>query len=121
MKAVHANQEVNYLFLNRGSRWEGFHSSGLSLDPDGTLRLAPLPRLDGQMPLALAALTALAEPAGVAVAPDGTLYFTDPDLDLCYRRDACEPDAPPAPLLCTGSGGDRPTQLRRPRGLLWHP
>ncbi len=108
-----------FLHLNREGRWPGFHRDGLDLDAGGTLRLGALPA--APVPPALVsggAPGAVDGPSGVAVGPDGSVYYSVPGEDRIYRVDACDGSAEPVP--CTRPGG-APGSLRQPRGLWWAP
>lgn len=108
-----------FRYLNREGRWQDFHRRGLELDQHGTLRLDALPRLAGVAPPGLANLPTPSGPAGVAVAPDGTVYYTHPDGHRVLRIDVCDGEAMPAP--CIGGPGDQPSMVQHPRGVLYHP
>jgi phage tail-like protein len=106
----------NYLYLNRERHWPDFHSDGLELRDDGSLQLSSVPLLEGELPEGLANLGTPALPAGIAVAPDGTIYYSDPSKHLLMKIDGC--DSRLAPIACVGGKGTRPGQLNTPRGLL---
>ncbi len=116
---MHGNGPGNFLYLNRDNRWLDFTWAGLELGADGTLTLTSLPRLEAPTLQSLADLPAPAGPAGIAIAADGTIYFSDPARHRLRRLDAC--DGSLAPVDCVGGTGSLPTQLREPRGLLLHP
>jgi phage tail-like protein len=105
----------NFLYLNRDSHWPGFQWEGLELRSDGALQLFSVPLLIGALPAELAALQTPDGPAGIAVAVDGTIYFSDPAGHRLFKIDAC--DAMLAPLPCLGGAGSGPVQLGMPRGL----
>jgi phage tail-like protein len=111
------NGGSNFLYLNRGNAWLDFDRVGLDLSDDGTLRLAALPLLEGDLPAGLAGLAAPLAPAGLAFFPDGSAVWTDPDDDRVLRTD-CLGGSGPWPSA--GGRGDRPTQFREPRGVLYH-
>jgi phage tail-like protein len=113
------NGRASFIYLNRDNGWPLFHWSGLELGNDGTLRLDSVPILQGDLPPELAALPSPTEPAGTAVGPDGTVYFSDPAHHRLLKIDAC--DGTQLPIPCVGGEGERPTQFRGPRGLLFHP
>ena len=79
----------NFLYLNRRGRWDGMHWSGLELGPDGALRLMSLPRLSSPAPADLASEPAPAGAAGIAVAPDGTVWYTDPERHRLHVDNPC--------------------------------
>lgn len=116
---MNGNDRVNFFYLNRDNRWLDFRWVGLELGEDGTLRLESLPLLEGDLPEGLKDLPAPGGPAGIAVGPDGTIYFSDPDGHRILRIDGCDQSQAPAP--CLGGEGERPTRFREPRGLLFHP
>ncbi|HEV3458009.1 MAG TPA: phage tail protein I [Thermoanaerobaculia bacterium] len=109
---------AGFLYLNAANRWPGFQRRGLELGEDGGLRLARVPLLDAPV-AGLADLPAPDGPAGVAVGPDGAVYFTDPGGDRLLRIDPC--DGAVCPLPCFGGTGEPPARLRAPRGLVFHP
>ena len=94
-------------FLNREGRWRGFRWSGLELE-GADLRLRSVPRGDAVL---AADLPDPAEPAGIAELPSGDVVFSDPDAGRLWLMDAC--DGRVRPLVRA--------ELRRPRGLLYHP
>lgn len=116
---MNGNDRVNFFYLNRDNRWLDFRWVGLELGEDGTLRLESLPLLEGDLPDELEELPAPTGPAGVALGPDGTIYFSDPDGNRILKIDGC--DQKLAPVPCLGGAGERPTRFREPRGLLFHP
>ena len=113
------NGNVNYFHLNLENRWPGFKPLGLDLGPDGAWRLPAVPLMDRAPPAALAGLQTPIGPAGVAIGPEGSLYYSQPEEHRLRRIDGC--DGADRPLLCLGGKGGHPTQLRNPRGLLYHP
>jgi phage tail-like protein len=106
----------DYCYLNRGNRWLDFTWHGLELGDDGALRLASLPRVvtptqdrsASQVPNARDPV----ELAGVAVGPDGNVYFSDPTGKQVLVIDGC--DGTIRTLLQAGD-------LDKPRGLLYYP
>lgn len=113
----------NFYYLNRENRWPDFQLQGLVRDAEGILRLAPLPRLAAEPPPGLEALPVPDGPAGLAVAPDGSLFYTapspaNPETAFVWRRDGCDPQGSPQPYLTLS--GNSPGRLDRPRGLLVH-
>jgi phage tail-like protein len=105
----------NFRYVNQDGYWPDFRWEGLELRPDGALQLSSVPLLSGELPPGLAGLQMPDGPAGIAVAMDGTVYFSDPDGHRLLRIDAC--DATLAPIPCVGGSGIRPVQLDTPRGL----
>ena len=106
----------DYRYLNRGNRWLDFTWHGLELGDDGALRLASLPRVVTPIPDPSTSQAPNApdsvELAGVAVGPDGNVYFSDPTGHQVLVIDGC--DGAVRTLL---HGDD----VHRPRGLLYYP
>jgi phage tail-like protein len=115
---MNGDQQSRFLHLNRDGRWLGLRTAGLELGGDGLLRLASLPLLTGSPPEGLAELDAPSGPAGIAVGPDGTRYWSDPAGHRLLADGPCAGDA--GPVCCVGGEGGRPTQLRLPRGVCFH-
>jgi phage tail-like protein len=106
-----------FLYLNVANRWPGFRWRGLELGADGALRLAHVPLLASSA-ATLADLPTPDGPAGVAIGPGGTVFFTDPTSDRLLRIDPCVATICPVP--CFGGSGELPGQLHAPRGLIFH-
>ncbi|MEZ5351534.1 MAG: phage tail protein [Bryobacteraceae bacterium] len=104
-----ANDTRPFRYCNAGGQWPGFHWEGLQLEADGTLRLEPLPRLDGALPEPVANLPG-SPPPGIAVDRDGTIFFSDCTGNRLLRMNGCSGDAETVP----GVGAD----LNRPAGLV---
>jgi phage tail-like protein len=111
-------QDVTKLFrnLNRDNLWRGFSWEGLALGADGSLRLFPVPRLEGTLPPDLATFPLRPAPAGLAVDRNGTIYFSDPASSMVFRIDACTGETGPVP--CLGGKGSGPLQFEGPTALL---
>jgi phage tail-like protein len=106
----------NFSYLNRAGRWPDFEWRGLELRADGALRLCALPRLEGASPDELGDALAPDGPAGIVVAADGSIYFSDPAGHRILRIDGCDGELDS--VRCLGGQGGAPTQLHTPRGLL---
>lgn len=104
------------LHLNRDGRWLDFQYRGLTAGSDGTLELARLPRLGGDLPAGLADLPEPG-PAGLAIDSDGGLYITEPSLHRLLYVGPCDESSP---VPCIGGVGNEPTYLNTPRGVLAH-
>jgi hypothetical protein len=113
------NQSVSEIYLNRENLWLDFQSEGLDLNPDGTLRLAALPRLADEVILEAPQGSELALPAGLAVDPCGAVYYSLPDSSRLGELRTCEPRGM-TPASLPGEGR-LPGWLSEPRGLLFHP
>lgn len=85
-------RDPNFLYANTGA-WAGFEWRGLELDGDGGLRLARVPLL--APPVDLEAVPAPDGPAGLAVGPNGAVWFTGPEGVL--RIDPCDGSSAPDP------------------------
>lgn len=113
------NDTPNFEYLNHGGEWPKFQWRDLELDDHGTLSLLPLPRLVGEAPEALAELPTPNGLGGLAVAPDGALYWSDTQAHRIWVKDPC--DATSKPVPCIGGVGTEPSLLNSPHGLLVHP
>ncbi len=109
----------NYFFLNREGRWPGFKRSGLELRDDGALQLFALPSFSGMLADSVKSAPAPDGPAGLALDPTGTLYFSDPDDNRVQRILGCDKNVCVTP--CMGGMSGQPTSFREPRGLLIPP
>jgi phage tail-like protein len=98
-----------YLHLNRDGHWPGFKRQGLTLCADGALELMPRPLLTGVVPARIADSGTPSGPSGIAVAADGTVYFSDPVARRVRQVVGC--DGSGGPMPCAGRFGI-------PRGLL---
>lgn len=79
-----------YLHLNRGGDWPGFAYHGLEPDDSGVLRLRSLP-LAAPDGCPGAENCPPGGPAGIALASDGTVFWSNPDRGVVHRIPACEP------------------------------
>lgn len=113
-----APEDPDFVYLNRDNAWLDFQRRGLDLR-GGRLGLAAVPSATVPLPPGIGRLPVPSEPAGVAVGPDGTVFFTDSDGAAVVRIDSC--DGAQQPVPCLGGVGEGPTQLRTPGGLLVHP
>jgi phage tail-like protein len=107
---------LGFTYVNRDGEWFDFERHGIEVDA-GTAVLARLPALASPLAADLAAqlVSPVSEPSGIAVAPDGSIFFTVPGADTIARVDGC--DGRDAPVPCIGGTGDTPPQLRAPSGL----
>lgn len=106
-----------FLYLNRGGLWHGLQWYGLSLDCDGTLHLDTLPLWMGEPRPDLADLPAARGVAGIVVAADDTVFFTDPDGERLLSINPCGDVHQTSVAVCMGGHGDQPAQFNQPRGL----
>jgi phage tail-like protein len=116
---MNGNNQMNFLYLNRENRWKDFLRHGLQVSADGTLKLCSLPLLDGELPGGVADLPPPTGLGGIAICPEGTIYFSDPAGNRILKIDGC--DHSKAAVPCMGGEGEQSTQFREPRGLLCHP
>jgi len=79
--------DLNFRYLNREGHWLDFTWQGLELRADGALTLATIPALSGTAPAGLATLPDPSGPAGIAVGPDGIVYFSLPDQNTVVGVD----------------------------------
>lgn len=110
------NSKDNFRFLNVDGRWPAFKWDGLELGADGTLQLQTVPLLDGAELIDDSNIPGQYFPAGIAVARDGTIYFSDPEGQRVLRIDPCDGSISVVP--CMGGEGSLPRQFNLPRGLL---
>ncbi|HXJ38413.1 MAG TPA: hypothetical protein VNH18_03985, partial [Bryobacteraceae bacterium] len=92
------NGKAEFIYLNQGGAWPDFHRHGLSLGADGALRLAALPLAPALVPAEVKSAPIPEGPSGVAVAADGTVYFSDPQGGRVLRISGCDHSL--APLCC---------------------
>ena len=104
----------NFVNLNAGGRWPGFHWVGLERLGNGSLQLYSLPLLDGELTDTISELPPPDGPAGIAIDKAGNIYYSDPAGDRIMRIDACTGNVTPVP--CIGQGGVT-GGLCTPRGL----
>ena len=118
--ALNETRDINFLYLNRDGRWRDFELHGLMLaDGADALTLATIPRLlDGMSGLPADDQTSDGL-GGVAIGPDGAVYFSTSARNRISKIDSCDGAVAPAP--CIGGAGHRPTQFLMPRGLMFHP
>ncbi|HET7114114.1 MAG TPA: NHL repeat-containing protein, partial [Pyrinomonadaceae bacterium] len=110
------NSKDNFRFLNVDGLWPAFKWEGLELGADGTLQLQTVPLLEGAELIDDSNNTTHYAPAGIAVAQDGAIYFSDPLGQRVLRIDPC--DGAIGVVPCMGGEGSRPRQFNLPRGLL---
>ena len=106
----------DYLNLNREGSWRGFDWEGLERRNDGALQLASVPLWEGGPLRDLENLPAPHAPAGIAIDPEGTVYYSDPAGDRVWRIDGCTGKRQRVP--CVGGSGEAPGLFHEPRGLL---
>ena len=113
------HDDPNFLYLNVDGRWPDFTLSGLDRWQDGALTLAVLPALTGPTADHLSPVGNKPDvPAGIAVGPQGMLFFSDPERHRVLMIDPCDP----ASTMTLLSGAEsEPVQALRPRGLCIHP
>lgn len=105
-----------YLYLNRDGHWAGFKRQGLIRREDGALELMPLPLLGGAVPQSIKAAAAPSGPSGIAVAADGSVYFSDPAGQRVCQIVGCDGNVGLLPCLSGHDG--QPGRFNTPRGLV---
>ncbi len=118
MSSVDKGSSNTFLFLNRDGRWADFQRRGLEIGADQSVSLTSLPSLEtspGWTGSPASTTTTANSPfGGIAAAPDGTIYFSDPFSHSLLRIDACDHRI----SLCRrADDADGPWY---PSGLLWH-
>ena len=111
-----SDNKDNFRFLNVDGRWPAFNLDGLELGADGTLQLQTVPLLEGAELIDDSITSGQCHPAGIAVARDGAIYFSDPEGQRVLRIDPC--DGAIGVVPCMGGEGPLPRQFNLPRGLL---
>lgn len=112
--------DSNFVYLNREGRWAGFHTYGVSLSTEGRVSLRSLPLVKGELPTGLAMVPRPDGPSGVAMATDGTLFYTVPSQDQLWRQHPCADEA--GLIACVNSDEcDKRSPLKTPRGIAVHP
>ena len=101
--------DKNFVYLNRQGQWLGSQWDGLELYADGALRLRSLPLATTDSG-ALAARPVPDGPGGIAIAPDGTVFYTDFEDGRLLAIDSCNGKV----RLCRSG-------LQGPRGLVYSP
>jgi phage tail-like protein len=114
--AMNQDGKTQYMYLNRDGLWSGFECQGLCRRADGALELIPLPQLEGTVPQSIKEADAPSGPSGIAVAADGTVYFSEPRGRRIRQIAGC--DGAVCPLPCLGGGTGMPGRFLTPRGLL---
>jgi len=102
----------NFRYYNREGAWLDFSWSGLETHPDGSLRLISLPQVS---PPVEQPLTTVPELAGLAFAPDGSAFVTDPASGrlLCYSHCGGEPAEVPLEVSLTRPTGVAVSEVHR--------
>ena len=107
----------DFLYLNRDNRWADFSMRGIEVGADGVARLLSRPLL--RAPLAdMSALPDPDGPCGIAVGPDGGVYYADPQTHRVMMIASCDASRTPVPIL--GGEGSQPGEFIQPRGVLFH-
>jgi phage tail-like protein len=116
VKSVNDESRENFSYLNGDGSCPDFEWDGLELNADGALQLYSLPLLEGPLPKELDDAGEPDGPAGIAVAVDGTIYFSEPSAHRALAIGGC--DGTLSAVACIGGKGDAPQRLNTPRGLL---
>lgn len=82
--------EPKFLHLNRDGDWPDFSYSGLEPNEAGELRLKSVPLAPAGTGKELEVCLP-GGPAGIAIACDGTVFWSDPVRGVVHRIPACEP------------------------------
>lgn len=112
------SQRANFMHFNHAGQWPGFDQRlRLEQADDGALTLATLPKLKGPLPESMESLAEPEIPQGIAVAPDGNVYFVDSQGDQIRLVDSCSGN------VCPGFGGHGTElgQFDTPCDIAWHP
>jgi phage tail-like protein len=109
------SNKAHHLYLNRNGSWDGFQYQGLTRCADGSLELIALPQLTGTVTQSVQSAASPSGPSGIAVACDGTVYFSDPACNRIREIVGC--DGTVFPLPCIGGNRDKPGRFIAPRGL----
>ena len=112
--------ECSFTYLNQEGRWADFHAFGVSLSAKGQVSLRSLPLIKEELPSGLVGMPAPDGPAGVAVAPDGTWFYTLPSQNELWRKHPCADGAGLIPCINDNECG-RGSPLKMPRGIVVHP
>ena len=112
--------ESNFAYLNREGRWADFHAFGVSIDAQGQVNLRSLPLVQEELPSGLAVMPSPNGPAGVAVAPDGTVFYTFPARNELWSKHSCADEAGLIPCINDDECG-KSSPLKMPRGIAVHP
>lgn len=113
---MEGDNRTNFAYLNRDGVWPGFKREGLELSNEGTLSLYSLPLLEGVLPDEVETAGEPDGPEGIAVAQEGTIFYTDSSSNRIFKIDWCDKSI--QIVRCIGGEGSAPVQLNEPRGLL---
>jgi phage tail-like protein len=112
--------ESTFTYLNQEGRWAGFHTYGVKINAQGQVSLRSLPLVKKELPSGIAVVPNPDGPAGVAIAPDGTLFYTFPSHNELWRKHFCADKAALIPCINDDECG-RGSPMKMPRGIVVHP
>jgi phage tail-like protein len=110
----------NFIYLNREGRWADLeHREGVTVAPNGQVSLRALPAMLTELPSDLSLVPRPDGAAGVAMAADGTWFYSVPSRNELWRNHPC--GTGPQLIPCLNAEGQQSRMLQMPRGLLIHP
>lgn len=109
-----------FRYLNQEGRWADFHTYGVRINAQGHVSLRSLPLVREELPSDLDVMTLPDGLAGVAIAPDGTMFYTFPSQNELWRKHPCADGAGLIPCINDDECGNS-SPLTTPRGIVVQP